>query len=199
MGKFSKQRARLGFKRKLFGVSVLVMCLCILSGTTLAYLITGTNLIKNLFSPGQVSCQVNSNVVDTVPSNVTIKNTGTVNAYIRVAVIVNWADSSDNVTANSPEEGFDYTIAYAEETDWKKAADGFWYYTHPVAPGKSTGVLIESCNILKSVAPDGYALSVNIVTSAIQATPDNVVTESWDSGVSSVNGSTLIIKEVAQP
>lgn len=191
---FSKNRPPQCAKGRILALSLLVLCLCILSGTTLAYLVTGTEPITNLFSPGQVSCQV----ID--GDTVTIKNTGTVNAYIRAAVVVNWADSSGNVSANSPKEDVDYIIAYAEKTGWVKAADGFWYYTCPVGPGKSTGVLIESCDIPDEVVPDGYTLSVNVVTSVIQATPEGVVKESWGSGVSGVSGSNLtIIKEVAQP
>lgn len=88
---------------------------------------------------------------------------------------------------------------YSTTTGWEKAADGFWYYTSPVAPKAATDVLIQQCMQLRSAAPAGYTLSVEVIASAIQATPDNVVKDSWNSGVSGVNDSTLFIKEVEQP
>ena len=80
-------------------------------------------------------------------------------------------------------------------TNWEKGSDGYWYYKLPVNVGKETEELIESCSLKDGItAPDGYYLSVEIVASSIQSTPPRVVTEQWDSGVSGVNGSTLIIK-----
>lgn len=199
MEKKRKKHARLCSRRKLFGLAALVLCLCILSGTTLAYLVTGANPISDLFSAGEVSCQVNSDLVDTVPTNVTVKNTGTVNAYIRAAVVVNWVDHAGNISANSPEEGVDYTITYAGNSGWKKAEDGFWYYTAPVSPGAFTNILLQDCLPAKSAAPAGCHFHVEVVAAAIQATPGRVVAESWASGVSDLHGSTLIIQEVTQP
>lgn len=196
MSIYSKNRPPRRARGRILALSILALCLCILSGTTLAYLVTGTDPIANLFSPGQVSCEVESVLDSTVPTNVTVKNTGTVDAYIRAAVVVNWVNGDGVVSANTPEEGTDYTIAYAGNTGWKKAADGFWYYTTPVAPNASTGVLIDSCNPTRKAPPKGYTLSVEVVASAIQATPDDVVTKSWGSGVSAVSGSKLTIKEV---
>lgn len=198
MGKYSKKCAQVFSKRRLFGLAVLVLCLCILSGTTLAYLIDSPDSIFHLFSPGQVSCRVDCNMVDTVPQEVTVQNTGTVDAYIRATVVVNWVDANGNISAHAPEED-DYLIEYSTATGWEKAADGFWYYTSPVAPEAATDVLIQQCMQLRSAAPAGYTLSVEVIASAIQATPDNVVKDSWNSGVSGVDDSTLIIKEVEQP
>lgn len=190
MSIYSKNRPPRRARGRILALSILALCLCILSGTTLAYLVTGTDPIANLFSPGQVSCEVISG------EDVTIQNTGTVDAYIRAAVVVSWVNGDGVVSANTPEEGTDYTIAYAGNTGWKKAEDGFWYYTAPVAPEQSTGVLIDSCNTTRKAPPKGYILSVEVVASAIQATPDDVVTKSWGSGVSAVSSSKLTIKEV---
>lgn len=194
------RRSRRTYRGKLLTLSLVVLCLCLVGGSTLAYLVTGTGPLTNLFTPGKVTCEVNSTIDSNVAQNVTVKNTGTVSAYIRAAVVVNWVDDSGNVSANPPEEG-DYIITYTPNSGWKHAADGFWYYTQPVAAGASTAQFIQACQQTRSAAPTGYHLSVEVVASAIQVTPDSVVKSVWESGVTAVNGTdgTLTIKEVTQP
>lgn len=192
MGKCTKKHAPLCSKSKIFCLSVLVLCLCILSGTTLAYLVTKTDSIGNQFSPGKVSCEVVNTVENGKAGAVSVRNTGSVPAYIRATIVVNWVSSDGIVLANAPTTG-DYEINFVTG-NWKKAADGFWYYTSSVEPGESTNVLIGGCNI-KSVAPDGYALSVEVVASAIQASGTEAVVESWDSGVKKLDNGNLVIRE----
>lgn len=188
-------------KGKLLVISLAVLCLCILSGTTLAYLVTGTDPISQIFVPGKVSCEVvkeNETVAENYAEKVKIKNTGNVPAYIRATIVVTYeakdADGNITVSAIVPDEG-DYRIQFSDSTNWKKAADGFWYYTQPVAAGDTTEDLIAYCCKTRSVAPAGYSLSVEVVASAIQASSTNAVVDSWNSGVERLNGGNLVIEE----
>lgn len=194
-----KPKKRPGSKGILLILSLTVLCLSILSGSTLAYLVTGTNPIANIFNHAVVSCKVlggNSRYAE----NVCIQNTGNIPAYIRAAIVVTFEREGDdgNTTVSSlvPEEG-DYRIQFAENTNWKKGPDGFWYYTQPVAVNQSTETLILDCAAQKSVAPDGFTLTIKVVASAIQASGTQAVTDSWSSGVQSRNGDTLVIREAA--
>lgn len=184
-------------KGKILIISLAVLCLCILSGSTLAYLITGTGSLFNSFAPGQVSCEV-VGADNGYAENVKIKNTGNVPAYIRVAIVVTFEkdDGKENsiVSSIAPDEG-DYRIQFAENTNWKKGVDGYWYYTEPVAAADTTQVLITYCGKNKSVAPQGYQLTIEVIASAIQASGTKAVTESWSSGVKELNGSTLVIRD----
>ena len=50
------------------------------------------------------------NNVDTEKKNVTVTNTGNVDAFIRAAIIVTWKDSAGNIAATVPVEGYDYNL-----------------------------------------------------------------------------------------
>ena len=168
-------------------VAILVLLCCAVAGTV-AFLVTKTDSVVNTFTPSKVTTYVEEEFNGQTKSNVKIQNTGDIDAYIRVAVIVNWADASGNVYGEKPVEGTDYTISYnktvqADGGQWIEGSDGYWYYTKTVAPSTEdnpqyTGVLIKSCEPAGQ-APAGYALQVTILADGIQSKPDKVVNEVW--------------------
>lgn len=168
-------------------VAILVLLCCAVAGTV-AFLVTKTDSVVNTFTPSKVTTYVEEEFNGQTKSNVKIQNTGDIDAYIRVAVIVNWADASGNVYGEKPVEGTDYTISYnktvqADGGQWIEGSDGYWYYTKPVAPSTEdnpqyTGVLIKSCEPAGQ-APAGYDLQVTILADGIQSKPDKVVKEVW--------------------
>lgn len=184
-------------RRKLLVISLILLGVSIFSGKTLAYLVTGTESDSSLFQLGQVSCEV---CKESDEKNVTIKNTGEVPAYIRAAVVVTFAkqgtDGAVTVSSVKPEENTDYTLKFQENTKWKRGSDGFWYYTEPVAAGAQTEVLIEEfASAVRAAAPQEYKVSIEVTASAIQASGTSAVTESWTSGVTSLEGQNLVIRE----
>ena len=157
-------------------------------GVTLAYVFASTGNVVNTFTPSHVSCAVveNNSATENTgnpvnvesKSNVMIKNTGDTEAYIRVAVIVNWKNNDGHVWATAPDlNKGDYTIVYNTSSKWAKlAADNYWYYEAPVSPNEGsnlTDVLIESATQINPgpIGTDGsqYYLSIEIVASAIQS------------------------------
>lgn len=194
-----RRRARRRKQQSLVIAIVAILC-SIIACVSIAFVFTSTKPVKNTFTDAYVACDVLETFDGTTKSDVTIKNTGEVQSYIRAKVVVTWMSADQTkVTALKPVDDTDYVITYADEinaaTNWKKGSDGYWYYKLPVNVGKETEELIESCSLKEGItAPDGYYLSVEIVASSIQSTPTRVVTEQWDSGVNGVNGSTLIIK-----
>ena len=207
--------------KKLVIITATVLLLAVAVGTTLAFVFTKTAPVENTFTPSKVACAVvedkgtpvTGDVVDTgtIKEKVQIKNTGDTDAYIRVAVVVTWKNTEGNVYALKPVEGADYEIDWAYDdanpTAWEKGLDGFYYYTKsvPAVDDKTTddidetltGILINSAKQLKACATNGYYLSIEIVASAIQSTPSDVVKNQWKTGVSGVkdNGILEIIKE----
>jgi hypothetical protein len=186
-------------KKSIIIASVMLLLLATV-GTTLAYIFTETKPVENTFNPSKVSCAVVEkgyepvsgeiqNISD-IKSNVQIKNTGDTDAYIRVAVVVNWASADGScVWAQKPTDD-DYTITYNLSNGWFNGGDGFYYYSKAVSPGESTSVLIDEAKQLLA-APKGtdgtqYYLSIEIVASAIQSTPETVVENHW--GVTVENG-----------
>ena len=191
-------------------ILTLALLLTVAVGSTLAYIFMRTDPVNNTFTPAQVSCAVVENggrpvtnaIVNTgsEKTNVQIKNTGDTDAYIRVAIVITWKNDQGVVWAEAPTSN-DYTIEWNLTADgWVKGPDGYYYYTQKVAPHGGlhdglTDVLITSCTPVTGNAPEGYVLSVEIVASAIQASPDTVVEEQWKTGVSDANNGTLKVKE----
>ena len=181
-------------------------------GFTIAYIATNTDSITNTFTPAHV----NVNVIETVTNsstdvgikeNVKIQNSGDIAAYIRAAVVVTWQDVNGKIHAQKPTActvsgcshtdcGKDYAIQYGTN-GWLKGGK-FYYWTTPVSAGNSTGVLISSCKPIKT-GPDGYSLSVEIFTSAIQAEGQNAseklaVEDAWGVTVSGTTITSVSVK-----
>ena len=187
----------------------MAVCVCALAavilfaaGGTLAYIFTQTDRLDNTFTPSVVTTEVVEDLQDNAKKNVRIENTGDTTAYIRAKVIFQWEDANGNVFGAEPTAGTDYTITWTvfEESDnskWILAADGFFYYTSPVERGKLTENLIDqiTSSATKTVGDTIYYLSVDILCSGIQASPDSVVLSHWSSGVSAVNSTILSIKK----
>lgn len=182
-------------KRKSLVIAIVAILCAIISAVTMAYVYTKTNEVKNTFTGTTAGVEIEEEFDGKVKSNVAVKNNGDIPSYIRATVVVTWmSDDEERVTARQPQVDVDYTVTYAENTDWQKGADGYWYYKIPVAPNSSTENLIDECKLKDgATVPEGFYLSVEIVASAIQATPTDVVAQQWSSGVSSVDGDKLVI------
>lgn len=158
-------------------IAVLVMATVGAKGV-FAWLKDNTKEITNTFSPSEVSCEVNEEKFENnTKENVSIKNTGNTDAYIRASLVFTWIDAKGNIVAGTPEEGKDYTIDISKTGDWVKGGDGFYYCKTPIAPGAKTPVLINSC--MSNIEKEGRYLQLEIVASAIQAKPFNSAEEAW--------------------
>lgn len=165
-------------KRKWLGTLVaLALVLCIAGGATLAFLMVTTPSLTNVFQYGHVTCKVDETFQDNVKTNVSIKNTGDTQSYIRVKLVFTWKDAEGNVSAQPVKTG-DYTLELKEDGWFEK--DGYYYAKAPVAPKDNTPVLIEKCTEVAANAPDGYTLSLEILADAIQSTPTRAVEQAWD-------------------
>lgn len=155
-------------------------------GSTVAFLATKTKPVENSFEYANVSCEVTQNC-DTDGSIVQVKNTGTISAYIRAAVVANWIDVDGNIAASVP-EGYSYDLTCSSGS-WAQGKDGFFYYLLPVAPGALTEGSLLTCTVACPEDPE-YTLSVEVLTEAIQSTPASAVNEAWSAAV---DGSGMLI------
>ena len=161
-------------KRTLITLICGALLLLAATGTTLAYLKDNTATLRNVFQPGKVSCAVVENgqvyPANTVnvssKSDVTVKNTGNVPAFIRATIVVTWKSTGGTVYAAKPVAGEDYTLEL-NTAAWTKGTDGFYYCQSGVEPNAETARLIKSANQLRS-GPEGYTLSIEILAEAIQ-------------------------------
>ena len=173
-------------RKALFALVSILVLVFAAAGVTVAYLQTQTPPLKNEFTPAQVSCEVEETFDGSVKRSVAIRNTGDADAFIRVAVVANWVKADDegdaaSVHAQQPQPGTDYTIQWADDfgANWLQCGSDFYYYKIAVDPEESTAVLIAECTPKANRAPEGYTLAVEIVASAIQASPEAVAEEYW--------------------
>lgn len=138
---------------------------------TLAWIQVESEPKINTFTPGKVTLQINEGFTPggTTKSNVTFKNTGTVPAFIRVALLPIWRYGTDNsgLTATGT-----YTMTL-NTTDWTLHSDGYYYYNSPVPKDGLTAVLIKSCsptvNLTTNPEYTGMAFEMQVIASALQA------------------------------
>lgn len=151
----------------------LVLIVALGVGATVAYLIVKTKSIENTFAPASVPPTITEEFDNYVKSDVKVKNTGNVDAYIRALINVTWQEVDAQGKATGviapivPVKGTDYSIS-APESGWVyHEADGYWYYTESVAPGGFTTELIPEADQL---LPNGdYKLVVEIISQTIQS------------------------------
>ena len=171
---------KLNRKKGILLLTAAVLILVCGVGGTLAYLITQTAPVTNTFTPAQVTSEVDEemNQDKTIKSNVKIKNTGNVSAYIRAAIVITWKDKDGYTMPTVPVQGQgqDYTLDI-NATDWSQS-DGYYYYNGIVAAGGNTANLINSC-VSNGTYTDGRSLCVEVIGSAIQAEPTTAVYEAW--------------------
>ena len=160
----------------------LVLVLVCAVGAAVAYLVDTTSEVVNTFDPAKVSCEVTETFENDVKTDVAIKNTSDIEAYIRAAIIVTWKNAENgNVYGGMPVKDVDYTISL-NGTDWFQGTDGYYYHKKPVPPESQDGrteVLIYSCSPIAAKTPEGYGLNVEILGSAIQCVPAYVVEQNW--------------------
>lgn len=176
-------------KKKVNVAVIAVLFLCIIAGTVggvYAYLTAKTDPISNEFVPAKVSCLVEEDFAEGVKSNVKVRNTGNIDAYIRAVVVATFVSEDGKVLATAPKESVDYFIQWGTD-GWTQGQDGYWYHTKPVKPEETTVLLIESAYELS--VPDGYRLHLQILATGVQSDPTIAVQEAW--GVSVNNGELL--------
>lgn len=185
-GKHHKRsRGRTGKSAALL-VSLLLL-LTVIVGGTIAFLMDSDGPLNNLFNPSQVTTKVEETLSVDTKKDVYIKNTGDTDAWIRAAVVVTWQDKDGNVYGQAPVAGTNYT-AWIPGTNWVEGADGFYYYTKPVAAQTSTAnALIAEIKPIGNSPADVYYLTVEIIGSGIQNKPAKVFNTEWESSELEVN------------
>lgn len=178
----NEKSARHGIRMNRTAVLLIAVILLISTavGSTVAFLATRTEPVENSFEYANVSCEVTQHRDTDGSSIVQVKNTGTISAYIRAAVVANWIDVDGNIAASVP-EGYSYDLTCSSGS-WAQGKDGFFYYLLPVAPGASTEGNLLTCTVTCPETPE-YTLSVEVLAEAIQSTPASAVNEAWNVAV----------------
>lgn len=153
-------------------------------GGVYAYILAQAPSLTNRFDPVKVTCAVEESFDGVTKEHVAVRNTGDIPAYIRAALVFTWVDDDGKVSATAPMDGIDYTVVWGDSR-WVKGSDGYWYYREAVSPQMLTADLIRLVTAAAD-APRGYHLQVQVIATAIQATPADAVQEAW--GVTVTDG-----------
>ena len=162
------------WKLLIFSMAATLIAFAAVNGS-LAWL-TDTDNADNSFVPASVTCTVEEDFVNNVKSNVTVRNTGNIGAFIRVALAAVWKNDDGTIAAVVPVQGTDYHLTWNTQ-NWLLGADGYYYCKTAVAPGEETPVFIEECTVSTSLA--GCHFELQIVASAIQYDPPAAVESAW--------------------
>lgn len=160
-----------------------VMLFALAVGGTIAWLIDKDSPLVNTFDPSKVTCEVQEKFDGKVKSDVNVKNTGDIDAFIRVKLVTyrtNDAGQHIGGTAALPQ----FTLG----ANWVEY-NGYYYYTLPVAPGDTPATkLTDSMTLTESYDDaDGGHQSIDVMAEAIQSVPAEAVGQAW--GVSIAPGS----------
>ena len=154
-------RVKARSKKPLFMIAAFALIVALSIGLTSAFLTHKTEGLTNTFTPGSVTCRVEEGFNgNNEKSSITVKNTGTIPAYIRVAVVANTVDAEGNITGAA-----DVSNKLVSSGSWKlNPEDGYYYYSGIVDPNGST---------LELLKPDASinlsGVQVTVLAQAIQA------------------------------
>ncbi len=154
---------------------------------TVAWLTTKGAPITNTFNPSKVACEVTESFNGTVKSSVNVKNTGDIDAYIRVKLVTYRTNEQGRHIGGTAE-----IPAFTPGAGWV-AYNGYYYYTKPVAPNaQPENALISSINLTeKYIDADGGRQAIDVMAEAIQSVPEAAVKAAWGEGFSIANDGSL--------
>ena len=173
----------------MFAALFTVILLC---GVTVAFLIKQTEKKVNEFSVATVTCEVHEKTDimgdategtqnANTKASIKVKNTGNIEAYLRVRLISYWVQEKDGELQRVGKTSKMPAVSMAE--DWVKGSDNTYYYIKPVQPGEFTSELLKEGIVLAE--EEGYQQVVEVFAQAIQANPTDAVTEAWGVNVDS--------------
>lgn len=156
---------------------------------TIAWLTDKDRPLVNTFDSSKVTCEVQEKFDGKVKSDVNVKNTGDIDAFIRVKLVTyrtNDAGQHIGGTAALPQ----FTLG----ANWVEY-NGYYYYTLPVAPGdKPATKLTDSMTLTENYDDaDGGHQSIDVMAEAIQSVPEAAVKAAWGTGFSIGTDGSLIV------
>lgn len=161
-------------KRKILKIVILILSiiLLLLCGTAFALMYRQTQPLNNQLEAAFVACDVEEDFNGETKTSIAIKNTGNIDAYLRVRLVSYWEDSDGNITSKPS-----WMPRVSVTSGWVTGTGNTYYYSQPVAPGDFTTNLLDADITLKE--ENGYLQVIEVFADAIQSKPAEAVTTSW--------------------
>lgn len=178
--KHPKRRKKANKRIGILILSLLLIAVAAIGGT-MAYLTAKTPQVVNTFTPAEVTTDITEKFDRKVKKNVNVTNTGDIDAYIRVKLVTYRVNGDGN-----PIGGASEIPSFEPGENWFEYG-GYYYYTLPVAPGKSPecdligdeGIELKDYAVENSTDPDGGKQVIEVMAEAIQSEPAEAVGEAW--------------------
>lgn len=157
-----------------------VMLLALAIGGTVAWLTDTSPAVVNTFTPSQVSCEVKEdfNNQSGVKSNVQVKNTSDIPAFIRVKLVTYRTNGKGEHIG-----GMAAVPSFQPGANWV-LHEGYYYYTQPVQPQNFTGILIDEIQLQDPYTDaDRGRQAIDVMAEAIQSVPEAAVQDAWGFGL----------------
>lgn len=166
---------------RLWLIAALALCAAAAVGMTLSFMFKKAEK-TNTFVPAKVTCDVEESLFSGVKSDVCVKNTGNVAAYLRIRLVSYYVDDNGDIAGRVPSQYPALTL----RNGWIAGADHTYYYPTPVEPGAKTGILCDPITLGTVKLADGTPVYqvLEVFAEAIQAEPVGAVQEAWKVTVS---------------
>lgn len=174
MSFFNKLKQTGKAKKYALIISAVLIVVTMTVGGTMAWL-SQSQTKTNSFSVSDVKCSVIMDESGNTRKNIKIKNTGSIDEYVRATVVLSWVDSQGDTIAKEVKAS-DYTMEM-NSNDWFKGSDGYYYHKAKVAQNGTTENLINS--FTANTFDNEYTLKIDVLSSAIQAEPKTAVESLW--------------------
>ena len=157
-------------ERKILKTAILILSviLVLLCGTTFALMYRQTQALNNQLEAAVVTCAVEENFDGEKKTSIAVKNTGNIDAYLRVCLVSYWVDEAGNIISKPSQ-----MPTLSESDGWIAGTGNTYYYSKPIAPGNSTPNLLAAALNLENLQV------VEVFADAIQSKPVEAVTGSW--------------------
>ena len=173
----SSRAANNGGAKKLSAAAIAIILVVVMTiGGTVAFLMDSTESVINKFTPASSGITIEEEVKENCKTEIAVKNTGDIGAYIRVSLVANYYDENGNITGGAAVPNFTLN-----SEKWFLGNDGYYYYKQPVAARNVTDNLLASES--KMQLEDN--MQVTVLAQSIQASPTSVVHDKWGVTVNS--------------
>ncbi|MGN0745863.1 MAG: hypothetical protein ACI4ML_04230 [Aristaeellaceae bacterium] len=132
-------------------------------GGTVAYLVTATGPVENVFTPAAYDTDIDEKIEGQQKTSIKVVNLGEVSVYVRVAIIGYYVDDATGAIVAPWTESPAY-----DSTQWT-LSDGYYYYKDVVQPGQSTQNLLASPIDADTTSHPGAHLVITVMHQSIQA------------------------------
>lgn len=175
-------------KRNIMMFSAIALAVVLVAGGTMAWFTAGDEILNN-FTAGTLNINVtevfdenaagNVNPGDQIKKEITIENTGTKRAYLRMKLEPKWTNIDDEVTIL---DDWGPASILDLNADWELKSDGYYYYKNVVAesgglaPKPFTKIVFKGATMGNEY--QGANFDLNVIVEAIQVT-NGAVEASW--------------------